>query len=998
VVSGTPQDDGAGVDTTAPERRAETPLTLGGRKALANLRSNVFGVESGTEQFGRYTLGQRLGSGAFGDVYDAFDAKLERHVALKVLKPATSTSQRARLVREAQAMAAVEHPALVKIFEVGHKHDRDFIAMELVRGTTLLGWIAVNPPGTRSRFDKALRLLRAAGAGLAAAHRSDLVHRDFKPANVLVGTDDTAKVGDFGLARTSRQETPESPRQPGASDDALGPTLTRSGAVLGTPLYMSPEQHDGERADARSDQFSFAVTAWEVVYGETPFSGRTAQLLRMSIGADKPVAPDVVGVPDTVGPVLVRALSLDPADRFPSMDALLDALEIRPRRARWLVVGSGVAVVCAAGLVAADLGSGPECGAVELGADYDRVWNPERQAVVSAGVTATGLPEPEALVARVDAALREYRRRWTRQRVAACEATWHRETASEATLDRATRCLRDALATTNALVARMESPTRESASRLLTALDRLPDPRECARPESTPEIESEAAQALRAELAAGNASSLAGDYAAASEEADAVLVQARAQSLADIQGRAAFLAGTASNELSRGRGDELLRESYLVAIDLDQPVLAARRAGSLASSSAFQGGLEEADRWLRRSEVALARAPDAGPVEAAVLERTRCRVLAQQGKADPALAACREAVAKLEVADDPGRLWSAQLTLCNRLVSAGRTEEGAALLLQLLAQAEARVGPTHPRVGGTLMNLGNCAKRAGDLAAGIEYYRRAKSVFSASYGPEHSWVASALLNVASLEVTRPDFAAAEAALTEALAISEPHHDARTARILHNLGDLRRRQGRFDEALTLLTRVSDLEVELLPRDHPQTATTHHSRAMLHLELRQFDQARTQALRAVEIRRDHPRAPQTAKHLAILARIEQRAGRPAEGVAFARRAESIFKDITTRPGARISNLARLAELLLVSDQVPEAVTVVEKALGLHTQESSMSAPDLADLRFAAARVYAASGDVGRGRRLAHEALIGLENVGPEHDATARIEAVTAWLANP
>ena len=276
MVADTKDDAEANVVRGAkPDRE---PLDLAGRRSLANLLAKNFGREQSTETFGRYEIGRRLGTGAFGEVYESIDPRLDRKIALKLLHHGATPTQIERLRREAQAMAQVAHPNLVTVFEIGHAHDRDFIAMELVTGTTLEGWAEDHAPDEPGRWLDALAMLLAAGRGLAAAHAHGVVHRDFKPANVLVGDDGTIKVADFGLASIEPDgSTNESPLEPlvdsGDSPrfDSARARLTRTGAVLGTPLYMSPEQHRGRPAELRSDQFGFAVTAWEVLHGTPPF-------------------------------------------------------------------------------------------------------------------------------------------------------------------------------------------------------------------------------------------------------------------------------------------------------------------------------------------------------------------------------------------------------------------------------------------------------------------------------------------------------------------------------------------------------------------------------------------------------------------------------------------------------------------------------------------------------------------------------------------------------
>jgi RNA polymerase sigma-70 factor (TIGR02960 family) len=292
--------------------------------------------------FGRYRLELVLGSGGMGDVWLAHDTELDRPVALKVLRQeqADSEGARERLLREARAMARLRHPNVVTVYDVTSHGGHDALVMELVEGDSLLGWAA------RGQSQVALvDALVAAGRGLAAAHAGGLVHRDFKPANVLVGSDGRVLVGDFGLARDAagtgaprlaRASVPDRGtvtvvERPQARADAgqrttavaAGTPLTREGSVVGTPAYMSPEQLRGDSVDARTDQFSFCLTAWELLAGRLPFSA--ADLVDLARGGAVTPA-DADRVPEPLRGALARGMSPDPDARWPSMTALLEAL------------------------------------------------------------------------------------------------------------------------------------------------------------------------------------------------------------------------------------------------------------------------------------------------------------------------------------------------------------------------------------------------------------------------------------------------------------------------------------------------------------------------------------------------------------------------------------------------------------------------------------------------------------------------------------------------
>jgi serine/threonine-protein kinase len=283
-------------------------------------------------RIGRYVLLRKVGEGAMGMVYAAYDEDLDRKVAIKVVHPDFQQNRefRVRIVREAQALARVSAPNVVQVYEVGEVGNQMYIVMEFVGGTTLTSWQAAQ----KHSWQEILRMYCAAGQGLLAAHDAGLAHRDFKPDNVLVGSDGRPRVVDFGLARlagTTSQRAEPTEQEPQAANlkPATGQpqSLTQAGSVVGTPLYMSPEQHEGKLADSRSDQFSFCVALFEALYGYLPFNAKNSSALRYNLLTGKlQPRPANSPVPVRVHEALVRGLDTDPSRRFPSIRELLGQL------------------------------------------------------------------------------------------------------------------------------------------------------------------------------------------------------------------------------------------------------------------------------------------------------------------------------------------------------------------------------------------------------------------------------------------------------------------------------------------------------------------------------------------------------------------------------------------------------------------------------------------------------------------------------------------------
>ena len=322
-------------------------------------------VVAGGDTIGRYIVLRRLGAGGMGVVYAAYDPQLDRKVALKLLRTGMGLGEgeaRARLVREAQAIAQLSHPNVVAVYDVGTAASGEvYVAMEFVEGDTLTQWLA--------RWDRPwrelLEIFREAGRGLAAAHAVGLLHRDFKPDNVLVGSDGRVRVTDFGLAR-SLVTGPSEDSFVGRPDlAALRVTLTATGAVMGTPRYMAPEQLRGGDVGAAADQFGFCVALYEALYGCHPIVGDTAAKM-LEEGARARPPPDEGTVPAWIAPILLRGLDPHPARRFPSMAALIAELAppapSRSRRTYVAVLGAA-ALVLGGAAAATVIGPGDDSAA-----------------------------------------------------------------------------------------------------------------------------------------------------------------------------------------------------------------------------------------------------------------------------------------------------------------------------------------------------------------------------------------------------------------------------------------------------------------------------------------------------------------------------------------------------------------------------------------------------------------------------------------------------------
>ena len=308
-------------------------------------------------RFARYVLLSKLGEGGMGEVFSAYDEDLGRRVAVKVVheRHLGDRHSRARIEREALALARLSHPNVVQVYDVGDFGGQVFVAMEYVKGETLRAAQERHDPTTVSGRRAILDMYLQAGRGVAAAHAAGLIHRDFKPDNVLVGDDGRARVFDFGLALADRSTAPDDDGWVTPRSGALDLTLTRTGSVLGTPAYMAPEQFLARPADHRADIFAFAVALYYALYRDMPFDGHTFAARQVAVLAGVPRdAPADSKIPAWLRAVLLRGLAREPDDRYQDMGAFLDALADDPderRRLRWRQFTFGLAAVVTAWLL-----------------------------------------------------------------------------------------------------------------------------------------------------------------------------------------------------------------------------------------------------------------------------------------------------------------------------------------------------------------------------------------------------------------------------------------------------------------------------------------------------------------------------------------------------------------------------------------------------------------------------------------------------------------------
>ena len=380
------------------------------------------------QRMGRYLVLSQVGRGAMGEVYAAYDPKLDRRVALKVLRQTDGPKERKRFLREAKALARISHPNVLTVHEVEELGEQVIIALEFVSGGTLKDWLQKHPPGGEERLREALELLVQAGKGLMAAHAEGLIHRDFKPSNVLVGHDGRVRVADFGLARRSVDVTQDDEELDEArsrtSDAVVDPRVTQTGQVAGTPAYMAPEQWSGGELDARTDQFSFCVVAWEVLFGVRPFERDTVAGRLAAVKAGSPQIVDGVEVPERIAAALQNGLAFRRESRRRDLRDVVGALELElarlggdvEQKRGWFpwkslgVVGLGIGLYFG-GREANEWRIEQQCR-TEAEDALAEVWNDQERAAAREGIVATGLKDAASVADNALATLDEKGADW----------------------------------------------------------------------------------------------------------------------------------------------------------------------------------------------------------------------------------------------------------------------------------------------------------------------------------------------------------------------------------------------------------------------------------------------------------------------------------------------------------------------------------------------------------------------------------------------------------
>jgi eukaryotic-like serine/threonine-protein kinase len=854
----------------------------------------------------RYRIEARIGRGGMGEVFRAYDARLGREVALKVVHPSRISgistddahgNDARRLLREAQALAKVSHPNVIAVYDVGTVAKQVFVAMELVDGETLTAWLAREAHSPEA----ILAVFLAAGEGLVAAHSAGLVHRDFKPENVMVGQEGRVRVLDFGLARaTTDLEPMTAKRGPSALiHDGAGTTTinalvqnpTDTGALVGTPRYMAPEQWLGHVPDARSDQYSFCVALHEALFGSHP------QLGEASATADAKRAPARYRN-RRIERAIARGLSPGPNARHPTMRALL--AELRPRVTQWTVAVAALLAAASVGTawaVQARATSVASCDASpELIAG---TWDDARRERLARGFSQTLGKDDDAFFPRFRSSIDRYVDEVQAMHGDACRATRALHTQSPELMDLRMRCLDLRLNGLRGLLSWVEKTEDKKA--LLGALEdvnKLPPVALCADTEqlarAVPLPGEAATRATILELEGRVAEELesshrdkSGDKVTLARELEA---KADATAYEPLHGRALLLLGIAQAQLGKtADATATLQRSALAAGRGRDDRTVAQAWAELAAVHVSTSAYEKALTLEAVAQVAIARVGGALEIEAP-LERSIGWALRELERFEEASARYERIIADLS--KDPSRIPVERARALSGLAvvrkEQGRYPEAQKLYEEAIAVASSALGPRHVTVASFKGNLGVTLRRQGQLDEAKALFEEARDIFAAALGPDHPDRGSPLANLGTLFLDTGRLDEAESSYSEALRIWEKafgEGQLQVAGLRVDLGRLSLKRGRTVEAVARLEAALRSMGASAGADSAHAASARASLAEAYMAIGRAQDARNEVTRALADYRAHGKEPNVLAEIELTA-AEVTAGAGGSGAeAFA-----------------------------------------------------------------------------------------------------------------
>jgi len=897
---------------------------------------------------GRYLVLEPLGRGGMGVVLAAFDSALERKVALKLVRPPgrepkAAARSRSALRREAQALAALAHPNVVPVYDVGEFSIPDsppglYIAMELQPGQTLRQW-AKKPRPWRDIVDVFLD----AGRGLAAAHRAGIVHGDFKPANVVRRDDGRVVVLDFGLARhSSHFDGPQigehrgTLSKSGVALPVVGePTLAEPGFIMGTPAYLAPEQYRGQQGEA-ADQFAFCVALYRTLFGRHPFAGDGDDELelvsrRIQRGVPIEVPSSRVG-PTRLRAIVARGLARDPAERWPSMDALLRELaRTRRSRARQIAVAAvgfgGLGAALSLMLVPPG-GDVPGSGVAPptVGESWSAARRERLRAAVQALPTDSSGAQPAWLLDSAAAAERDL------DRFVQAWLLEHERLQGSAAWPSRKACLDDVLAEMTTLVDLLIAADVKVWARAERPTAALTRPERCRSVTEGAELRdgSAAARDVRRLVAQGQAQLHAGHHAAATAVATEASALAREHAFVELVARSDKLLADAYTEA--GDYDAALEHLRAVAWSCSLVACDTLAVEAMAQivhlHGAETGDFEQGIRWEARARERVDKAGGHDPrLEAEVFNAIGTLRLAQAEYTE-AEAAYDEVVVRIQnIPQADLRLASVYNNLGTVYEAQGRAADAASTVRRALDIRQAVLGDEHPSLASSLSNLGLAELAADDLDAAMGHFERAIEITEAAWGKEHLSLARLHNNLANVHYNRGANEAARKSYQQTLDVLERSFGSTHPNVALTLLNLGLVQDNAEDALVLHRRALAALQQSVREGHPFRGMAHNNIGSALRRLGRLDQARSSYLRALEIREaalgpDHPLVGTTVDNLGTTA---LQAGDADLAVGYHERALKIWTAAYDDDHRKVTQAKTglAAALVYASPDDPEAV---------------------------------------------------------------------------
>jgi tetratricopeptide (TPR) repeat protein len=811
------------------------------RVTLSELGRGVAPLPAVDEHVGRYAIAGELGAGAMGIVYRARDLELDREVAIKLVQPQAGAPEQElvhqRMLREGRALARIDHPNVVRVFDVGRWQGALFVAMEHAPGRSLRVWLQ-----TERTQAAIVDVFVQCARGLAAAHAAGVIHRDFKPENVVVDDRGHARVMDFGLAQTDADVDEVATTPARFAVDPAELRLTRTRGVLGTPAYMAPEQHRGEAIDARADQFAWAVAL--ALGGRRPFTAASHDELLAAMRTP-PALP--ANLPRRVRRVLERALAFSPSDRFPTMTAAIAALT--PRRIwPWLAAGAGALVIAGALF---SMRERDPCG--EIDAAIDRVWTDARGDRIAAQFAAVQRPFADRAWTYARTAVGRYAEDWKTARVGVCRAGVERGELDAATRARVVHCLERRVVELDAILARWETGGLDSAPQMI---DRLAPAARCTTSDAAPPATAAELTQLRAFEARFAAAIVAAD-AGQPLEAEPLLVALEGELAATPHHglRAEVLTRLAG--VARDLGKRDAARTYLVsALAVAETARADRTRArawiSLAANAADDfSRIAEARDSLRLASAVLANLGEPADL-ARIHDATRGLVALRANETAEAVAALRRS---LEITLPPTEQATRIQMLARALIAAGDIPGALAELERAEKILVGALGPDAPQLVFVLNSLMEPLEYLGRVDEGIARGERAVALLETHYGKTNPRRSQALGNLATMYARAGNKTKARTLEEEVLAdsIRQFGADSQQAASSHlNLASTLHELGEDVKSIEHLERAKIIYTKVLGPNAAPMANVETSLYEAHTTLGHLAEALAHAERALAIR--------------------------------------------------------------------------------------------------------------------------------------------------